>query len=69
MLEISKPKSPPPSKVSYSVSSQSLWKYVEVEVKQLTNGSEGTNEIDIVRLVDHGDREWPTRRSWLEEVL
>jgi hypothetical protein len=52
MLEISKPKSPPPSKVSKSVAaSQST--NIERGGGVLTNGGEGTNEIDITGLIHH----------------
>jgi hypothetical protein len=30
---------------------------LELEDEELTNGGEGANEIDIVCLVHHGDRE------------
>lgn len=53
---MSKPKSPPPGQVSQSGWYQ-LVKHVEVEVEELTNGGEGTNEIDIVCLVHHGGRQ------------
>ncbi len=56
MLEISKPKRPPPSKVSTSVAA-SLSTNIEHGCGLLTNGGEGTNEIDIIGLIHHLDGE------------
>ena len=54
ILEISKPKSPPPSKVSTSVAA-SMSTNIERGYGVLTNGGEGTNEIDIIGLIHHLD--------------